>query len=225
MATKVQKDMGLSLVSYTDKFNACDTNDFTYASMLGIDEVSYSDVEMTLTPDDVKALSRGKTVTKFDGMVHLNAKVRFGKLVTMDITFDPAIDENEGGSAFYMMLVGNVLSGLYPDQIANSDESFMLAYTVISYAMPAPSAPDYVYRYLFGDIAIYMDHSKVRESGKASDLTYHIENSKPQYLDTSKIDVSWLPWNKVKEEQPEDDTVNISDADTTPEVSGSDAAE
>ena len=226
LATTMKKDMGLSLVSYTDKFNACNTNDFTYAPMLGMGEVSYSDAEMMLTPADVKALSSGKTVTKFDGMVNLRAKVRFGKLVTMDIDLDPAIDSSEGGSGFYMMLVGNMLSGLYPDQIANSDECFMLAYTVISYATPAPSASENVYRYLFGNIAIYMDHSKVKESGNASDLSYHIESADPHYLDTSTIDVSWLPWNKVKEEQPEDDdVVYVSDADDTPEVSGSDAAE
>ena len=225
-ATTFKKDIGLSVVSYSDKINACNTNDFTYAAMLGLGEVSYSDAEMMLTPADVKALSSGKTVTKFDGMVNLKAKVRFGKLVTMDITFDPAVDENEGASGYYMMLVGNVLSGFYPEQIANSDECFMLAYTIITYASPDASLPENVYRYQIGDVGIYMDHSKVMESGKLSDLSYHIENVDPHYLDTSTIDVSWLPWNKVKEEQPEDDdVVYVSDADDTPEVSGSDAAE
>ena len=224
-ATTFKKDIGLSMVSYTDKFNGCNTNDFTYAPMLGLENVSYSDAEMMLTPADVKALSSGKTVTKFDGMVNLQAKVRFGKIVTMDITFDPAVDENESASAFYMVLVGNVLSGFYPEQIANSDECFMLAYTIITYASPDASLPENVYRYQIGDVGIYMDHSKVMESGKVSDLSYHIENVDPHYLDTSTIDVSWLPWNKVKEEQPEDDVVYVSDADDTPEVSGSDTAE
>ena len=225
-ATTFPKDMGLSLVSYTDKFNACDTNDFTYAAMLGLDEVSYSDADITLSPDDRKALSKGKTVTKFDGMVNLKADVRFGKLVSMDISIDPAVDESEGASGLYMMLVGNMLSGFYPEQIMNSDECFMLAYTIITYASPDASLPENVYRYQIGDIAIDMDHTQIMESGKLSALSYHIANANPHYLDTSSVDVSWLPWNKDKEQQPEDDDfVYVSEADEAPQVSDGDVTE
>ena len=219
-ATHFKRDIGLTLVSFSDRFNACQSNQFSYGTMLGLEPVSYSDAEMTFTKDDLQALSRGETVRKFDGMVNIRADVRFGKLVTMDISVDPAINDTTSGPGAYMMLVGNVLAGLYPQQISNSDQCFMLAYTVISYAKPVPDVAEDMYCYQIGDFGVFMDHKAIKNSGVLTDLTLHIENVEPYYLDTSKVDLSWMPWNKAgrTDGQTEDASsdiapVNVSDSD------------
>ena len=79
------------------------------------------------------------------------------------------------------------------------------------------------------DIKFFAFNNQIRtimESGKLSALSYHIANANPHYLDTSSVDVSWLPWNKDKEQQPEDDDfVYVSEADEAPQVSDGDVTE
>ena len=211
--SKFQRSMNVGIVSYTDRFNSCRTNDFSYGSMLGIDTVSYSDEECTFTDKDIKDLKSGKTVTKFDGMVNIAANVRFGKLVSMDITFNSKIDDTENPSGYYTLLAGNAISGLVPD-IDTSDYGFMLAYTVLSYSVPVEGRED-VYMYQVDDMNFYVDYSKAMDTQSVKDISIHVESAKPHYIDTSSIDTSWLPWNKESDS-------NVSGSDASHNVSASD---
>ena len=190
--TYYQKPMELSLVSYTDRFNKCDANSFAYSALLGLGDVSYSDAEMTLSSDDVKALSSGKTVTKFNGMANITADVRFGKLVSMDFTFSDELNNAENPSGYYMMLAGNVMSGL-ADGVVSSDYGFMFAYSVISYAT-AVSGQENIYCYQIEDMKIYVDYTDAVTTGLLSKLKIHVEKADPHYIDWSEVDLSWLPW-------------------------------
>ncbi|MGN0474392.1 MAG: hypothetical protein ACI4IJ_04815, partial [Acutalibacteraceae bacterium] len=190
--TYYQKPMELLLVSYTDRFNACDTNSFAYSAMLGLDNVSYSDAEMTLSKNDIKALSSGKTVTKFNGMADITADVRFGKLVSIDFTFSDELNNAANPSGYYMMLAGNVMSGL-ADGVINSDYGFMFAYSIISYATAVTGKED-VYCYQIDDMNIYVDYTDAVATGLLSKLKIHVERADPHYIDWSEVDFSWLPW-------------------------------
>ncbi len=201
--TYYQKPMELSLVSYTDRFNECDTNSFAYGSLLGLGNVSYSDAEMTFSKADINALKKGETVTKFDGLANITADVSFGKIVSLDFTFSE--DLNNAGQ--YMMIAGNVMSGL-TDGVISSDYGFMFAYSVISYAI-AVDGQENMYCYQLDDMKIYVDYTDVATQEDFSKIKIHVESADPHYIDWSGVDLSWLPWNKK----------DVSDSD----VSGTDA--
>ena len=189
----MKKDLGVSVVSYSDRFNACDTKSFSVGQLMGIELVSMSDEDYTFSADDISDLKSGKTVNKFSGLVNIKADTRFGKIVSMDISFDPSLDEMDSPAGTYMVLFGNAISGLV-DGIDTSDMAFVLAYNALAVnCYPAPKKGADVYEYDIDDIAVYADYSKMAETGNHSDVTVHIEHKNPDYIDTSKLDFSWLP--------------------------------
>ena len=207
----MKKDIGVTVASYSDRFNACDTNDFALSSLLGTQPISMSDKECTLSTDDISALKSGKTVKKFNDMVNIKADTRFGKIVSMDITYDSSVDKEQSPSVTCMVLFGNTLSGLF-DSITNSDSAFISAYTaLVQKSAPAPQKGSevYVYRSDKG-ISIYADYSKMAKTGKYSDVMLHIENTDPDYIHTKELDFSWLPFDFSS------DKSKTSDSTTSP---------
>jgi AAA ATPase containing von Willebrand factor type A (vWA) domain len=190
-----KKDTGVSVISYSDKFNACDTNSFSLGQMMGAGLVSMSDAECSLSNEEITALKKGKTVTKFNKMLNLKADTRFGKIVSMDISFNSELNEQKESGITCMMLLGNAMSG-FMDNIDSSDQAFLTAYKIlVEGSYPAANKGDRVYVYKTDDIAVYSDYSKMTESNDFSALTVHIENKDPKYIDTEKLDFSWLPFD------------------------------
>ena len=190
-----KKDTGVSVISYSDKFNACDTNSFSLGQMMGAGLVSMSDAECSLSNEEITALKKGKTVTKFNKMLNLKADTRFGKIVSMDISFNSELNEQKESGITCMMLLGNAMSG-FMDNIDSSDQAFITAYKIlVEGSYPAANKGDRVYVYKTDDIAVYSDYSKMTESNDFSALTVHIENKDPKYIDTEKLDFSWLPFD------------------------------
>ena len=190
-----KKDTGVSVISYSDKFNACDTNSFSLGQMMGAGLVSMSDAECSLSNEEITALKKGKTVTKFNKMLNLKADTRFGKIVSMDISFNSELNEQKESGITCMMLLGNAMSG-FMDNIDSSDQAFITAYKIlVEGSYPALEKGDRVYVYKTDDIAVYSDYSKMTESNDFSALTVHIENKDPKYIDTEKLDFSWLPFD------------------------------
>ena len=217
-ATRFQRSMDVTFVSYTDRFNSCRTNDFSYGEMLGIGTVSYSDKEASLSKEDIKALKSGKTITKFDGMVNITSKVRFGKVVSLDIGFNPSINDTSNPTGYFALLAGNALSGLIPG-IETSDNGFMAAYTIINYSVPTYDNVN-LYCYRTEDMSFYLDYSKASETQQLNDLVLHVESTTPHYLDDSVIDTSWLPWKK----EPVSESDAMYDDDTAYEDDGEEAS-
>ena len=205
-----KKDTGVSVISYSDKFNACDTNSFSLGQMMGAGLVSMSDAECSLSNEEITALKKGKTVTKFNKMLNLKADTRFGKIVSMDISFNSELNEQKESGITCMMLLGNAMSG-FMDNIDSSDQAFITAYKIlVEGSYPALEKGDRVYVYKTDDIAVYSDYSKMTESNDFSALTVHIENKDPKYIDTEKLDFSWLPFD-FSSDKESDDAVSASD--------------
>ena len=207
-----KKDTGVSVISYSDKFNACDTNSFSLGQMMGAGLVSMSDAECSLSNEEITALKKGKTVTKFNKMLNLKADTRFGKIVSMDISFNSELNEQKESGITCMMLLGNAMSG-FMDNIDSSDQAFITAYKIlVEGSYPALEKGDRVYVYKTDDIAVYSDYSKMTESNDFSALTVHIENKDPKYIDTEKLDFSWLPFDFSSDKKSDNGTsVSASD--------------
>ena len=211
LGVTMKKDIGVSVVSYTDRFNACDTKVFTLGQLMGIELVSMSDADYTLSAKDISDFKNGKKKKKFSNLVNIQANTRFGKIVSMDITFDPALNDLENPSAMYMVLLGNAISGLYPN-VNSSDTAFVAAYSVlVTNCYQAPKKGSEVYMYTMDDIAIYADYSKMAKTGLRSDVTIHIENKDPDIIDTEKLDFSWIPFDFSSDPKPGEGTASPSD--------------
>ena len=211
LGVTMKKDIGVSVVSYTDRFNACDTKVFTLGQLMGIELVSMSDADYTLSAKDISDFKNGQTIKKFSNLVNIQANTRFGKIVSMDITFDPALNDLENPSAMYMVLLGNAISGLYPN-VNSSDTAFVAAYSVlVTNCYQAPKKGSEVYMYTMDDIAIYADYSKMAKTGLRSDVTIHIENKDPDIIDTEKLDFSWIPFDFSSDPKPGEGTASPSD--------------
>ena len=193
--TAVKRDMGISLVSYTDRFNACDTENFTMGSMFNVELVSMSDKDYTFSAEDISALKKGNAVGKFNDLVNIQAKTRFGKIVSMDITFDSKLDKLPNPSASYMLILGNALSGLF-DDVKTGDNAFIKAYNVlVTGAQPAVGKGTEVYVFKSDDFSIYADYSTMAKTQNHSDVSIHIESANPDYIDAKKLDFSWIPFD------------------------------
>ena len=211
MGLTVNKDIGITVASYSDRFNACDTNSFYLAQLMGASFVSMSDTECTLSNEEINALKKGNTVTKFNNMMNLKADTRFGKIVSMDISFNPELDEQKEPGITCMVLLGNAMSGL-KDNIDTSDKAFLEAYNaIVNYSSPAPKKGDRVYVYHSDGISFYTDYSKMEGPNKYSDLQVHVENQDPKYIDTEKLDFSWLPFDFSSDKKTDDAAVSPSD--------------
>ena len=211
LGVTMKKDIGVSVVSYTDRFNACDTKVFTLGQLMGIELVSMSDADYTLSAKDISDFKNGQTIKKFSNLVNIQANTRFGKIVSMDITFDPALNDLENPSAMYMVLLGNAISGLYPN-VNSSDTAFVAAYSVlVTNCYQAPKKGSEVYMYTMDDIAIYADYSKMAKTGLRSDVTIHIENKDPDIIDTEKLDFSWIPFDFSSDPKAGEGTASPSD--------------
>ena len=210
IGVKLQKDTGISVVSYSDRFNACDVNDFSFSEMLNVTPVSFSDEESKLSDQDIKDLKGGKTVAKFDGMVNIKANTRFGKIVSMDISFDKSIDDIPDPSINSLVLLGSSLSGLF-DGIDSGTMAFLFSYnsSVIS-CVKSPEKGENVYYFESDGLVIYTDHSKRLETGKVSDLKVHVENQDTNYIHMDKLDFSWLPFN-LSSDDKKDTSVSSND--------------
>jgi len=210
LGVKLQKDTGISVVSYSDRFNACDVNDFSFSEMLNVTPVSFSDEESKLSDHDIKDLKGGKTVAKFDGMVNIKANTRFGKIVSMDISFDKSIDDIPDPSINSLVLLGSSLSGLF-DGIDSGTMAFLFSYnsSVIS-CVKSPEKGENVYYFESDGLVIYTDHSKRLETGKVSDLKVHVENQDTNYIHMDKLDFSWLPFN-LSSDDKKDTSVSSND--------------
>ena len=196
MGLTIKRDIGVTVASYSDRFNACDTNDFSLGQLLVTELISMSDEECTLSADNIKALKSGKTVTKFNNMINITANTRFGKIVSMDVTYNPAVNDYEKPSVICMLLFGNAMSGLF-DDITTSDSAFISAYTaLVQNCVTAPQKGNDIYVYYSkNDISIYIDYSKMAKTGNYSDVMFHIENKDPDYIKVNKLDFSWLPFD------------------------------
>ena len=210
-ALTVNKDIGVTVVSYSDKFNACDTNSFYLGQVMGVSFVSMSDEECTLSAEEVSALKKGETVTKFNKMMNLKAETRFGKIVSMDISFNPELNQQKESSMTCMILLGNAMSGLM-EGIDSSDKAFIEAYkALVEASVPAPQKGDKVYVYKVGNVAMYTDYSKMSVSNDFADLKVHIEHSEPKYIDAGKLDFSWLPFDLSSDKKSDSAAVSQSD--------------
>ena len=196
MGLTVKRDIGVTVASFSDRFNACNTNQFALGAMLGADPVSMSDEECSLSEEDIAALKRGNTISKFNNMLNIKADIRLGKIVSMDITYDPSVNDQVKPSVTCILLLGNVMSGL-SDGIKSSDNAFITAYTaLVEKCVPAPKKGSEVYVYNSEDgIALYACYSKMAETGSYSDVTYRIESQNPDYINTENLDFSWLPFD------------------------------
>ena len=211
LGVTMKKDIGVSVVSYTDRFNACDTQTFTLGQLMGIDLISMSDADYTLSAKDISDFKNGQTIKKFSNLVNIQANTRFGKIVSMDITFDPALNDLANPSAMYMVLLGNAMSGLY-ENVNNSDTAFVAAYNaLVSNCYLAPKKGSDVYMYTINDIAIYADYSKMAKTGLRSDVTIHIENKNPDIINPEKLDFSWIPFNFSSDKKASEGTASPSD--------------
>ena len=210
-ALTVNKDIGVTVVSYSDKFNACDTNSFYLGQVMGVSFVSMSDEECTLSAEEISALKKGETVTKFNKMMNLKAETRFGKIVSMDISFNPELNQQKESSMTCMILLGNAMSGLM-EGIDSSDKAFIEAYkALVEASVPAPQKGDKVYVYKVGNVAMYTDYSKMSVSNDFADLKVHIEHSEPKYIDAGKLDFSWLPFDLSSDKKSDSAAVSQSD--------------
>ena len=206
----IKRDTGVTVASYSDRFNACDTNSFYLAQLMGASYVSMSDKECTLSENEISDLKSGKTVTKFNNLMNLKADTRFGKIVSMDVSFNSELNEQSESSITCMMLLGNALSG-FTDTIDTSDKAFLVAYNaLVNGSVPAPDKGDRVYVYKGEKIALYSDYSKMDVSDDYSNLIFHIENLEPDYIDTKNLDFSWLPFSSSSDKES-DDAVSASD--------------
>ena len=212
MGISFDKDTGVTVVSYSDRFNACDTNSFTLGKLMGASVVSMSDAECSLSNAETIALKRGKAVKKFNGMMNLKANTRFGKIVSMDVSFNPELNEQSEPGITCMMLLGNAMSG-YLDKITTSDQAFLTAYKVLVESSEAiPERGDRVYVFKTDDIAIYSDYSGMSEPDDYAGLKVRIEKSDPKYINAEKLDFSWLPFNASSDKET-DETDSVSDSD------------
>ena len=207
-----QKAMDISVVSFSDNFNACDTKQFSLGQFLGLELVSMSDADCTLSEQDIKDLSRGKTVSKFGDLVGITAKTRFGKIVSMDIEFEKALDKLDQPGAQYIVLLGNIMSG-FKNDAHTSDEAFLIAYQLFNTRSRADNmGEDFNVSYL-DDIAVYFDYSRISETQLFSDLAIHIENRNPRFVDPEKLDFSWLPFDFSSKDDADD--VSASDIEVS----------
>ena len=210
-ALTVNKDIGVTVASYSDKFNACNTNSFYLGQVMGVSFVSMSDEECTLSAEEISALKKGETVTKFNKMMNLKAETRFGKIVSMDISFNPELNQQKESSMTCMILLGNAMSGLM-EGIDSSDKAFIEAYkALVEASVPAPQKGDKVYVYKVGNVAMYTDYSKMSVSNDFADLKVHIEHSEPKYIDAGKLDFSWLPFDLSSDKKSDSAAVSQSD--------------
>ena len=215
LAFTMQKDMNITVVSFSDNFNACDTKNFTLGSFIGVELVSMSDEDCTLSEKDISDLKHGKTVTKFNDLVNITADTRFGKIVSMDIEFEKALDKLDQPGGQYILLLGNVMSGFKKDT-HNSDEAFLLAYQIFNNRLRAEEKGEYFnVSYLDGK-AVYFDYAKINETELFSDLSIHIENMDSKIVDINKLDFSWLPFDfssKKDADSQQNNAGNVSQSD------------
>ncbi len=213
MGITLKRDIGVTVASYSDRFNACSTKDFTLGELIGVELVSMSDESCTLSQNEIKDLKAGKTVTKFNNLMNIKADTRLGKIVSMDITYDESLNEQKNPSVICMVLLGNALSGLF-ENIDSSDKAFITAYTaLVEKCYPATEKGSDVYVYdADNGISVYVDYSAMSKTGAYSDVMIHIENKDPNYIDTNKLDFSWLPFDfSSKDAKSADETTSPSD--------------
>ena len=213
MGITLKRDIGVTVASYSDRFNACSTKDFTLGELIGVELVSMSDESCTLSQNEINDLKAGKTVTKFNNLMNIKADTRLGKIVSMDITYDESLNEQKNPSVICMVLLGNALSGLF-ENIDSSDKAFITAYTaLVEKCYPATEKGSDVYVYdADNGISVYVDYSAMSKTGAYSDVMIHIENKDPNYIDTNKLDFSWLPFDfSSKDAKSADETTSPSD--------------
>ena len=211
MGITVNRDIGITVASYSDRFNACDTNSFSLGQVMGATIISMSDEDCTLSKKEINALKNGDTVTKFHNMMNIKADTRFGKIVTMDFSFTPVLNEQKEPGITSIVLLGNAMSGLIKN-IDTSDKAFLVAYkALLENSVPVAEKGNKVFVYKNDDISIYTDLSDMKNADDYSGLKVHIENKEPKFIDTDKLDFSWLPFNLSSDKSKTDTTVSQSD--------------
>ena len=191
----MQKDMGISVVSYADKFNACDFRDNHIGQAFNIELVSFSDEEFVLSRDEINDMKHSKTISKFNDLVSITTNSRFGQIVSMDIEFDEKIDELDAPQAESILLLGYILSGIV-DDVKNGDIAFYVGYYTQYYSYPAPDKGENIRVSFYNNgIAVYLDFSQFMQTNKLSDIKIHIEAQDTKILDPDKLDFSWIPFD------------------------------